>query len=604
VGNQSAAARARLWHFGVALTVGLAAILFSLARAKRQVSQVQVLDDGPASRGPDSAVDSRPGQVSGVWRSSGLRRLAGWAAGRVGWILVVAALGVWSLSVGISGTNWVDPLSASANATVISSRDNGDPTDLQIWVDVWFRTSSRIVRTTIQPYPYGFHARARGQKVPIRYNPAAPSQAAYTGPSGDLQYTATNSPIPAYFGAAAWLSLAVVLLLTGASRLTGVMRAAPADVATPVRLRASGEIAHADQLPNSYSLEWRLLQYQPDVAGDVHILGEPAAGRWLVVRLDDGRFVWPASKAQPVLVSAALRLPVVQPGRVGSVHLLLAGYAHIVDLLSTLPVVVSRPPGSNTDWWWLGAPRPVVKTLVSVHMRRRLVTLDGALLRAALLCDDEPGSQSRRILAGASAECRAFTGTLPRRGLLAVLATIAATSLSIVSPFLLLPHIQLTGRVVSQYVPPVLAGMLIFGVAPLLMFFRSVRYKQALFNLPSGGSDRSVIKYSANVNADWNVYGLERAAFATVAVPEQREWESRQTFRWLIGTIYLVAIAIPIGYALPAPTLIILSVSAALFAVVRTYRWQRRVYTLQASQDQPKPVEDIPPGVAASMLRL
>jgi hypothetical protein len=363
-------------------------------------------------------------------------------------------------------------------------------------------------------------------------------------------------------------------------------------------------MAYADQLPNSYSLEWRLLQHQPDAAGDVRILGQPAAGGWLVVRLDDGRFVWPASKAQPVLASAALRLPVVQPGRVGSVHLLLAGYAQIVDLLSTLPVVVSRPPGSNTDWWWLGALRPVVKTLVSLHMRRRLAALSSALLRAALLCDDEPDSQSRRILAGASAECRAFAGTLPRRGLLAVLATIAATSLSIVSPFLLLPHIQLTGRVVSQYVPPVLAGVLIFGVAPLLMFFRSVRYKRALFNPPSGSSDRSVIKSAANINTNWDVYALERVAFAAVAVPEQREWESRQTARWLIGTIYLAAIAIPIGYAMPLPTLIILGASAALFAIVKNYRWQRRVHALPASLDQSKPVDDTPPGAAANMLRL
>ena len=37
------------------------------------------------------------------------------------------------------------------------------------------------------------------------------------------------------------------------------------------------------------------------------------------------RLVWPASKAQPLLTSAALRLPLVQPGRIGSVHLLLAG---------------------------------------------------------------------------------------------------------------------------------------------------------------------------------------------------------------------------------------------------------------------------------------
>jgi len=359
------------------------------------------------------------------------------------------------------------------------------------------------------------------------------------------------------------------------------MRAASTDVATPVQLRTSGEIVHADQLSDSYSLEWRVLPFQPDVAGGVRILGKPAAGRWLIVRLNDGRLVWPARTAQPLLASAALRLPVVQPGRVGAVHLLLAGYAQIVDLLGALPVVIRRPPGSKTDWWVLGAPRPVVKTLVSLHLRRRLAALGSALLRAALLCNDEPDSRSRRMLAEASAECRAFAGTLPRRGLLAVLATIAATSLSILSPFLLLPHIPLTGRVVSQFVLPVLAGVLIFGVAPLLMFFRAVRYKRALFNPPSAVD----LKSAENVNTDWDVYELERAAFAAVAVLEQREWESRQTILWLIGAIYLAAIAIPLGFARPLPTLIVLGASAALFAVVKAYLWQRRMHALPASQD-------------------
>jgi hypothetical protein len=173
-------------------------------------------------------------------------------------------------------------------------------------------------------------------------------------------------------------------------------------------------------------------------------------------------------------------------------------------------------------------------------------------------------------------------------------------SISILSPFLLLPHLPLSGRVVSQYIPPVLVGVLIFGVAPLLMFFRAVRYKRALFNPPSPNSGRpdiyagvltryitrymNELKSATNVNTDWDVYKLERKAFATVAVPEQREWESRQTILWLIGAIYLAAIAIPLGYAFPMPTLILLGASAALFAVVKTYRWQRRVHALQASR--------------------
>ena len=59
---------------------------------------------------------------------------------------------------------------------------------------------------------------------------------------------------------------------------------------------------------------------------------------------------------------------------------------------------------------------------------------------------------------------------------------------------------------------------------------------------------------------------------------------------WNGTGIYLVAIAIPFGFAHPVPTLIILGVSAACFAVVKAYRWQRRVRALQALPDQLSPV--------------
>src|SRR5215469_14877400 len=93
-----------------------------------------------------------------------------------------------------------------------------------------------------------------------------------------------------------------------------------------------------------------------------------------VVRVE----AWPASRA-----ISGLKLPVVQPGPAGSVHLLLAGYAQVVHLLALMPPVIRRPPGPETDWWVLGALRPVVKTLVTQHLRRRLAALSGALQRAA-----------------------------------------------------------------------------------------------------------------------------------------------------------------------------------------------------------------------------
>ena len=604
MGCQRGPTKARWWHLGVPLTVGLAAILVGLMRARRPVSRAHAAESGQASQGLDSVVVGQSSQVNLMRRSSGLPRLALWAGARASWIIVVAGLGVWSLAVAIGQSHETNPPLASASATVISSRNNGDPQDLQIWVDVWFRTKSdRIVRATIQPYPYGLGKISRGEKLPIRYNTTAPSQAAYNGPGGDDggYFDAGALEGPAYFGAAAWLSLAVALLLTGLSRFIGITRAALTSVATPVRLRTSGELVYADQLTDCCSLEWRVLPGQPDISGDVRILGEPAPGRWLIVRLDDGRLVWPGSSAYPMLASAAWRLPVVQSGCVGSVHLLLAGYAQIVDLMGTLPVVIRRRPESKADWWSLGALRPVTRALVTIHARRRLAALSGGLLRAALLCD-ESNSQARRILAETSEECRTFARALPRRSIVAALAAIAATSLSILSPFLLMPHIELRGRVISKDVPLLLVGVLIFGVAPLLIFFRSVRWKRALFNPPSASTGPAIIGDAANGNPNWDVYELERAAFTAVAVPVPSEWESWKLIRWLVVAIYVAAIVIPFAFGAYVifpfgrldGTFVFPCLGAwvALFSLVKTYKWQRRMRTLQATLDPLKLAEE------------
>lgn len=601
MGDQQRPAKARLWRLGVSLGLALAAALVSLRRARRASSLAPAAEHRQANQDPPTAVARQPGQVNPVRRSFGLPRLVLWIAARCGWILVVAGLGAWSLVVAIGQSREVKPPLESASATVISERiDDSDPLDQQVWVHVWFRAKSgRIVHATIQPYPYGFGKVVRGQRLPIIYNANAPSQAAYAGPGGDYARSFNVGALewPAYFGAAAWFSLAVVLLLTGSSRLSGITRAALASEATCVRLRMSGEIACADQLADNYSLSWRILRDQPNISGDVRILGNPSAAQWLIVRLDDGRLVWPASKAQPLLASAARRLPLVKPGRAAAVHLLLVGYAQIIELLNLLPVVIHRPPESETNWWSLGALRPVVRALVTMHVRRRLALLGSALARAALLCD-ESDSQSRQLLIEVSDECKTFAEAMPRRSVVVVLATIAATGLSIISPFLLMPHIELSRRVISQDIFPLLFDVFIFAAVPLFIFFRSVRYKRALFNPPVTHKAPIRNTTTANVVANWDVCELERAAFIATAVPEPREWESWKLIRWFVVAVYVAAIGIPFIRANPVFyefirfILPFLGVWVALLAVVKIYMWQRQVRTIQSSLSRHAPPDD------------
>jgi hypothetical protein len=252
-----------------------------------------------------------------------------------------------------------------------------------------------------------------------------------------------------------------------------------------------------------------------------------------------------------------------------------------------------RQPETQTEWWALGALRPVVKALVNVHLRRRLATLGSALLRAALLCDDEPESQSRRMFSDASSECRAFAATLSRRSLLAVLATFAATVLSIVSPFLLLPHIPLNGRAIGLWVLLVLiVTIIVFGWAPMNVFFHSVRWKKALFNPASDTSGEPISKPAANVNVDVDVYKLERAAFAAAKLPEPHEWEWRAES--LVSIIYPAAIVILLlSIVVPWRGATSIVALVGLFYVVRmSFRWHRRVRARQTLWDQANPPKD------------
>ena len=583
--KQGGSAKAWLQHFGVALAMGILAIFLSRVETQRWVRNARADANRQASQDPDPPAALRPGAVGQVGHSYGVRRLAKWAGGRFVGILVVAGLGVWSLMVGIDASNWVSPFTASANATVINVRTDGEGIDPQYWFDVSFRTRvGRIVQATIEPLTVD-RAPAHGQKVPILYNPSRPIQAAYAGPYGDIHGYPPVYPIAAYFGAAAWLSLAAVMLLGSIFRIAGIMQAV-VRAPTIVRLRSNGHMVYADHLYREYNLEWRLLPDQSDVVGDIQILGKASTGHWLIARLDNGRLIWPSTKAQPVLSSTRLRLPVVQPDTAGSARLLLAGYVQVINLLSAMPMVVRRPPEpqpplvksprATTVWWWPGAFRPMVKALVISHVRRRLAALGDGLLREALL--REPGSESRRLLTEASDECRGVADALPRRGLLAVLPTIAATFLTIVSPFLLLPHIQLTGQAVSHYILSVLAGVLIFGVAPLCILYQSVQYKRALFNPALGGPGRKMAQSAESVNQDRDVYRLEHAAFVAVEVPEPRESKSGQSVVRVAAIIYLSAILSGFVYLLPLQFLVFLVAATALLAVVLTCKWVRRVH--------------------------
>jgi hypothetical protein len=449
-----------------------------------------------------------------------------------------------------------------------------------------------IRQATISPDPYTFAPVSRGQKVPILYDVEKPSRAVYNATNEDYGYdeglfSAGQWEGPAFLGAVVWFGLAATLLLAGAWRLIATMRAALVPLSVPVHLRTADGVVRADRAGGMYALEWRVLPGQPELTGPVGILGGATGGRWPVARLNTGRLVWPRSKAHPVRETAVLQLPEMGSEPLASVYLLLAGYAQLFDLLDALPAVILRPPEERSSWWGIGALRAVVRALVTVRSRRRLKTLSTTLLRSSLLCG-ESDARSRQSLARAAEECRTFAAGLPQRSLIAAVTTITATALSIVSPFLLLPHVDLTSGPVVSLLPLLLSGLVVFfGFLPLTIWFRSVRWKQALFS-PSAAVPARAGQPAAGHNSTWDVYALECSAFAQVGLRTPGKEESLTAMRRVVTALYIVAVvtpfvaglqisAFPLGTLRGTLVFLLLGIWLVLYCGAKVFEWRRIV---------------------------
>jgi hypothetical protein len=395
-----------------------------------------------------------------------------------------------------------------------------------------------------------------------------------------------------YAAAVLLLVPAAMLLLSGATRLTRLIKAGRGNNEVPALLRSSGRLVLADHALQSQSLEWRVLRWQPRLVGAMRIRGPLAPGRWVVVRLPDGRLVWPRSRAQPVVGTGTPQLPAAilrDRGPLAGVQQLLAGYVQTIRLVADLPLVVRRPPGPSTRWWLVGAPRPVIQTLVVLQLRRRLVTLADALVRQAMETGGGDGRQARSRLMEVSQECRALAGSLPRRGWLAVVATIATTGLTIFSPFAPLPHIHM--HVITQHALQLILASLAFGVAPLLMFFHAVSCKRALLS-PATAMPRWAAAHEATwLGADWDVYQLEDDAFASVGAARPREWESWRRIPWLVAAVYGSAFGIPLIHSDAPAAIIMITAVTAFYALAR---WRRVRAARKRLQAQSGPREPLP----------
>jgi hypothetical protein len=403
---------------------------------------------------------------------------------------------------------------------------------------------------------------------------------------------------PDAYPVAAFMSLlAALVLASGILRLHRMIRAGRDDSRVPAWLRSSGRMVLADHVLGGPSLEWRVLRWQPRVSGDVHILGPAEPGRWLVVQLADGRPVWPRTRAQVVIGTAAPKLPdaiLRDEGPQADAHRLLAGYVQTVRLAADLPLVVRRPPGPSTTWWRLGALRPVVRTLVLLRLRRRLTVLANALVHQAMQTGGPGGARTRRRLVETSQDCRALAASLPRLAWLAVAATAGTAALTILGP--LVPWSELSKLIghMNHYLDnprtlEVALACLAFAVVPLLVLSHSVSCAQALLS-PAAAIPRWADAHEATwLRADWDVLKLETDAFTSAGT--DRPTGSWRWLRWVTGAVYGLALGYSVVHWRAWWALAWLGAAVVVYALSRWRRgWMaRRLLRAQSRGGPPRP---------------
>lgn len=501
--------------------------------------------DGPVRAALDDGTgeaDVQSGPNRKARHRAGWRELILWVSGRFVMFLLIAAVGIFGLTiVDTSAGMW----SASATAKVINSyevnaSDNAKPQyQLAVWVIFAPRIGGEPLEARIDPRRLStVHL---GQRLPIRYEPDDPSNAIYNGPGGDF---AQENLIGYYVFVICVLLIAALFSLTGVRRLFAMLGAARSTAEMKDTDSKSNRRIRVIEETSGKAFEWRLLWSRRKFTGRVFIHGRLETGRWLVARTADNQLVWPASRAQLVVGTGMPRVPhedATDLDVIEAHHLLLAAYAQVVKEVNTLSFLTRCPPGqSDSSWWWLGAPRPLIKALVTGQVRRRLRALGDALTCAAMLTEPDDKRAFRRTLREASQECRELAGTLRRSTLLALLIPVITIILPVYVAFFPTPHIHLTGGLASiLYI-----AWICFGVVPILVSNNSIRCKRALFS--PAIFDRAAAGSCAAAPNEWDIYRFEKEAFEQAGMSEPRELEGQSWVPWLLGAIYGVVVIVPI----------------------------------------------------------
>ncbi len=419
--------------------------------------------------------------------------------------------------------------------------------DNQGYLDVRFSTRESGQVTTFV-VPNDSISIPQDRLVPIRYVPGDPSDDVYyAGPGGDYDY---SSPRLELLLVIALGAIAIALSWLFFMRWFGRIKAAKLPTRTLVSPHGSYRVLQenghwADQGAASSGsgpeLVWSRIIKRVN-GGPLEVHGDLCPNSWVVLReTESGRWLWPSTKSEPRLGTG---LPTIERKESGetvyeTARVLLSAYVGLFDHIVGLPLLINRDT-TGARHSVVGLPRPVLRLLFGVHVRRYIRHLQDGLTRR-LLRDPGMSNEERDLLVDLGTDGDAFIASLRvHRAFLRLLPLVSAIPVVLGLWFAIFP--RATQSVTFSYFGNISLTVLVIALGlafvPFIWLNRAVTRVRRLMGTKfvtlgaTNGLPRS------DESSRWSAADLEDVLDQELGGPVALQWESNPWIRRIVGAIF------------------------------------------------------------------